>query len=241
MTFTREYRYFGILLRCRRSELWPDESGVGCEDGERGILALDVIFHGAEYLLIQRHHVHHHLLLKFHWLKNTVLSFYWLRAPTPAEENSAFYANICSFSGTTCTITFSWNLIGSSILSFYWLRAPAPAEENSAFYANICSFSGTTCTITFSWNFFGSIILSFYWLRAPTPAEENSGLFNVSDLLNYVNCPVASWAETTRLVCDVRCDTWDVMLILTRDLRLYYSLILWDGIKDKNAVPSFLY
>jgi hypothetical protein len=54
------------------SKISPDEPGVGCEDGECGILALDVIFHGAEYLLIQRHHVHHHLLLKFDWLRHTV-------------------------------------------------------------------------------------------------------------------------------------------------------------------------
>jgi hypothetical protein len=45
---------------------------VGCKDGERGILALDVIFHWSEYLLIQRHHVHHHFLLKFDWLKLAV-------------------------------------------------------------------------------------------------------------------------------------------------------------------------
>ncbi len=71
MKFTNRI-YYRITLRCIRSELSPDEPGVGCEDGERGILALDVIFHGSEYLLIQRHHVHHHLLLKFDWLKGTV-------------------------------------------------------------------------------------------------------------------------------------------------------------------------
>ncbi len=62
---------------------------MGCEDGERGIPALDVIFHGAEYLLIQRHHVHHHLLLKFDWLKHTVLLL--AESATPAEENSALF------------------------------------------------------------------------------------------------------------------------------------------------------